>query len=79
MTFDLVNHHFKVEFVDTGLFLFKMKISLYIRCYRKDPDDPMKKVNDPDPAGQKSANPTGSSFLAGLPFLNKNADPNPKP
>ena len=40
-----------------------MKIILQIHWYRYDPDpdlDLMKKVMDPDPAGQKSTDPTGS-------------------
>ena len=40
--------------------LFKMKIILYVRCYRLDPD-PRKKVFDPE--CQKSTDPTGSSSL----------------
>ena len=54
-----MNHQFKLEFVDSGLYyiLFKMKIILKIRCYRYDPD-PMKKVRHPDPAGQKQTDPT---------------------
>ena len=46
--FDLINYHFKLEFVYSGLYF---EIILYIRCYRQDPD-PMKKVMDPE--GQKS-------------------------
>ena len=33
-----------------------MKLILYFRYYREDPD-PMNKVTDPDPAGQKSMDP----------------------
>ena len=37
--------------------LFKMKIILYVHCYRQ---DPLKKVTYPDPRAQKSTDPTGS-------------------
>ena len=54
----------KLEYVDSGLnILSKMEIILYTRCYRSDPDpepDPVRKVPDPDPTGQKSPDPTGS-------------------
>ena len=50
----------KLEYVDSGLnILSKMEIILYTRCYRSDPD-PVRKVPDPDPTGQKSPDPTGS-------------------
>ena len=39
----------------------QMKMILYIRCYRYDPD-PVKK--GPDPVGQKSTDPTGSESLS---------------
>ena len=40
------------------LLILKMKIDSYIRSYRMEPEpDPMKKVSDPYPAGQKSTDP----------------------
>ena len=58
-----VNRH-SLKLLILVYILFKMKIILYIRCYRQDPD-PQKKVTDQDPAAQKSTDPTGSgsSFL----------------
>ena len=47
----------KIFKLDSGLYN-----SRYMRCYRYDPH-PMKKVTDPDPAGQKSTDQSGSSSL----------------
>ena len=32
--FDLINHHFKLEFVDFGLYFIQDENTLYIHCYR---------------------------------------------